>query len=126
MFRHLAKSFWPGPLTIVVKANTSLIDPIVTANTSFVGIRLPNHELARSLIHAAGVPIAAPSANKFGHVSPTKASHVIYDFERNNVLVLDGGQSGFGIESTVAKIEEQEDRLLIKILRRGGISEDAM
>lgn len=85
---------------------------------------MPNHELARGLIHSAGVPICAPSANKFGHVSPTKASHVADDFTRNNVLVLDGGQCGFGIESTVVKIEEQESRLLLKILRRGGVSEE--
>jgi len=100
------------------------IDPIVTASTGFVGIRLPNHDLARALIEQSGCPIAAPSANKFGHVSPTMASHVENDFKENNVMILDGGKCGFGIESTVLKLEEVEGKTKIMLLRRGGVSEE--
>jgi len=81
VFEILSKKFWPGPITFVMKANDTLIDPILTANTGFLGIRYPNHETAIALIRASGCPIAAPSANKFGHVSPTKASHVYDDFK---------------------------------------------
>lgn len=75
-----------------MRANLELVPLLVTANTGFVGIRLPNHEVALDLIKSAGVPIAAPSANKFGHVSPTKAEHVYNDFHVDSeVFIIDGG-----------------------------------
>ena len=71
-----------------------------------MGIRLPNSEIALDLLRQANVPVAAPSANKFGHVSPTKAEHVYKDFhEDTDVLIIDGGECAFGIESTVLKLE---------------------
>ena len=76
----LANKFWPGPLTLIVKANFKVLDPIVTAKTEFVGVRFPNNAIALKLIEYARVPIAAPSANLFGHVSPTSALHVFNDF----------------------------------------------
>lgn len=77
---------------MVVKANLDLIPSLVTADTGFVGIRMPNHHIALDLIKTSNLPIAAPSANKFGHVSPTKAEHVYDDFHKDSeVLIIDGG-----------------------------------
>lgn len=131
LFNILADKFWPGPFTCVLKANKEKISPVITADTGYVGIRCPNNEIALKLIKEAQRPIAAPSANKFGHVSPTKADHVLSDFKDNNVLILDGGACDYGIESTVVKIyiDECEDpeviHIKLLILRRGGVSEIA-
>lgn len=80
LFKLLAQKYWPGPLTLVVKANLEVIPSLVTAETGYVGIRIPNHDVALNLLKTFNRPIAAPSANKFGHVSPTKAEHVYKDF----------------------------------------------
>ena len=89
---------------------------------------MPNHEIALELLKISNCPIAAPSANKFGHVSPSKAQHVYDDFYKDSeVTILDGGQCSFGIESTVLKIEELKDReIQITILRKGGVSEKSL
>lgn len=143
VFNLLADTFWPGPFTCVMKANPEKISPVITADTGYVGVRCPNHPIALKLIKEANRPICAPSANKFGHVSPTKAEHVLSDFKNNTVFILDGGQCDFGIESTVVKIyktsqiqssegeyhENSDDGLehiKLLILRRGGISEKAL
>ena len=105
LFKKLAIEYWPGPLTMVVKANLDLIPSMITAETGFVGLRMPNHPIALELIKESGLPIAAPSANKFGHVSPTKAEHVYKDFHQDSeVYIIDGISCSFGIESTVMKI----------------------
>ena len=78
MFEILTTCFWPGPLTIIAKAKP-FVPKVVSAGTGFVGVRCPSHPLAIALIIASGLPIAAPSANRFGHVSPTKARHVLAD-----------------------------------------------
>lgn len=94
---------------MVVKANLTVIPSLITAETGFVGIRIPNHEIALDLLRTSGVPVAAPSANKFGHVSPTKAEHVFYDFNKDSeVFIIDGGSCSFGIESTVVKLTYEE------------------
>lgn len=111
---------------MVVKANLELIPSLVTAETGFVGLRMPNHEIALDLLRTSNVPVAAPSANKFGHVSPTKAEHVYHDFHKDSeVFIIDGGSCSFGIESTVMKItySADEDLYRLLILRRGGVSE---
>lgn len=106
LFTSLGQRYWPGPLTLVVKANLDVIPLMITAQTGFVGIRLPNSPIALDLLRTAGVPVAAPSANKFGHVSPTKAAHVYKDFHKDtDVLIVDGGECSFGIESTVLKLQ---------------------
>lgn len=127
IFSYLATSFWPGPLTLVVKSGP-LISPVLTANTGYVGLRHPNHPIARELIEKSGLPIAAPSANLFSHVSPTSASHVIDDFADSAfpIKVIDGDKCTFGIESTVAKIFKKDSEIVVQILRRGGVSEDAL
>jgi len=105
IFQELTKTYWPGPMTIILKANTQILPEVITAGTGYVGLRMPNNEIALNLIKTANLPIAAPSANKFGHVSPSKAEHVYNDFYLDSeVAILDGGSCGFGIESTVMKI----------------------
>jgi tRNA threonylcarbamoyl adenosine modification protein (Sua5/YciO/YrdC/YwlC family) len=123
----LAERFWPGPLTLVLR-RSSLISDYLTAGTDFVGVRCPNHPTALSLINLSKCPIAAPSANLFAHVSPTRPSHVIDDFNNSDfsILVLDGGPCSFGIESTVAKFERIDGTLVLQVLRRGGINQEAL
>ena len=96
----LAARFWPGPLTLLLP-RTPAVPDAVTAGRPLVGIRLPAHPLARALLHAAGVPVAAPSANRFGHTSPTTAGHVLADLDGRIDAVLDGGPAEVGVESTV-------------------------
>lgn len=116
----MGTKFWPGPLTIVTKANLDLIPNVITAETGYVGIRIPNHTVALELLQKADLPIAAPSANKFGHVSPSRAEHVYKDFHLDSeVLILDGNSCSFGIESTVVKINDNKN---VTIIRKGGIS----
>jgi len=99
---ELASRYWPGPLTLVVP-KSPVIPDIVTAGLPTVGIRVPAHPIALRLIECAGVPIAAPSANPFTHLSPTTAQHVVHEFG-DTVPVLDGGPSKIGIESTVVSL----------------------
>jgi tRNA threonylcarbamoyl adenosine modification protein (Sua5/YciO/YrdC/YwlC family) len=130
LFQVLATQFWPGPLTIVVKANLDIIPSLITAETGFVGLGMPSNPIALELIRESKLPIAAPSANKFGHVSPSKAEHVYNDFHKDSeVTILDGGPCSFGIESTVLKINQQPQALNefeLLILRKGGVSEKAL
>ena len=98
--RALAAAFWPGPLTLLLPRTASVPDE-VTAGRPTVGVRLPAHPVARALLQAAGVPVAAPSANRFGHVSPTTAQHVLDDLDGRIDAVLDGGATDVGVESTV-------------------------
>jgi L-threonylcarbamoyladenylate synthase len=113
---ELARQWWPGPLTMVLrKQDTCPLN--VTAGLPTVGIRMPNHPIALELIKEAGVPIAAPSANRFTGLSPTTADHVKMAFG-DAVPVLDGGPCAVGIESTVVAIEGNK----LKLLRPGMIS----
>ena len=117
----LIAAFWPGPLTLVLRRGAR-IPRIVTAGGEKVAIRMPNHPLALALIEAAGVPIAAPSANLFGHVSPTTAQHVLDDLDGRIDLVLDGGPTAIGVESTVLDVTTTPPR----ILRPGGVTREAI
>lgn len=119
----LAQEFWPGPLTMVLPKQPQ-VNSLITSGLDTVGLRMPNHPLARSLIRAVGSPLAAPSANKFGKTSPTKAEHVRKSFAADEVQVLDGGPSDLGLESTVVSIGKREGCALISILRPGVITED--
>jgi L-threonylcarbamoyladenylate synthase len=112
----LARRWWPGPLTLVLPKKPVIPD-IVTAGLPTVGVRMPNHPMALELIRECGVPIAAPSANKFMELSPTTAEHVRAAFG-NVVEILDGGPAQVGIESTVVAIENG----VPKLLRPGMIS----
>jgi len=98
--RALMDAFWPGPLTLLLPRSTAVPD-IVTAGRPLVGIRMPSHPVAFELIRRAGVPVAAPSANLFGHTSPTTAVHVLADLDGRIDAVLDAGPTPHGVESTV-------------------------
>ena len=115
----LIEKFWPGPLTLVLPRGER-IPRIVTAGGEKVAIRMPNHAVALALIHAAGVPIAAPSANLFGHVSPTTAQHVLDDLDGRIDLILDGGPTTIGVESTVLDVTVDPPQ----ILRPGGVTRE--
>jgi L-threonylcarbamoyladenylate synthase len=96
----LAKAFWPGPLTLLLPRNRQIPDA-VTAGRPLVGVRVPSHTAAQALLRAAALPIAAPSANTFGHTSPTTAQHVLDDLNGRIDAVLDAGPTTVGLESTV-------------------------
>lgn len=142
VFESLGRRFWPGPLTIIVRAS-SIVPPTVTAHTGSVGIRVPSHPIAQKLLHTSGVPIAAPSANRFGHVSPTSCAHVLTDLGEKGVYCLLGESDDeettcypyvskscceHGIESTVIKIDPSTQRIML--FRQGAITkpqlEDAL
>lgn len=114
---RLAQRFWPGPLTIVLR-KAELVPDLVTAGLDSVGIRVPAHPVALALIRAAGVPIAAPSANLFNHISPTTAQHVEQGLGSRVEIILDGGATDVGIESTVVSLR----RVPPTVLRPGMIS----
>ena len=115
--KQIASTFWPGPLSIVVKLKDIGISKLVTAGLDSIAIRIPNHQIALDLISRAGVPIAAPSANPSNYISPTLADHVKKHFESSGIMILDGGRSSIGLESTI--IDARSDK--IKILRHGYI-----
>jgi L-threonylcarbamoyladenylate synthase len=96
----LIAAFWPGPLTLLLP-RTSAVPDAVTAGRALVGVRMPAHPVALDLIRRAGVPVAAPSANIFGHISPTTADHVLEDLDGRIDAVLDAGPTSHGVESTV-------------------------
>lgn len=116
----LAKAFWPGPLTIVHAKQTRVPD-LITSGLPTVAVRMPSHPIALELIEKAGTPVAAPSANKFGCLSPTQASHVVKQNMQPEYL-LDGGSTDFGIESTVVSVSEEG----VRILRYGAVTEEAL
>ena len=108
---QLARIFWPGPLTLVLPKHPHVPDR-VTAGLDTVGVRMPAHPIAQALIREAGVPIAAPSANRFTQLSPTSAQHVRDSLGSDVAMVLDGGSSKVGIESTVLSLAGDEPVLL--------------
>jgi len=99
----LIKAFWPGPLTLLLP-RTAEVPETVTAGRPLVGVRMPKHPVALELIRRAGVPVAAPSANRFGGPSPTTAAHVLADLDGRIDAVLDGGPTDIGVESTVLNL----------------------
>jgi L-threonylcarbamoyladenylate synthase len=115
---RLAEKFWPGPLTMVLPKSNSVPD-IVTSGLPTVGIRMPGNIIALELIRKSGFPIAAPSANKFGRISPTTAAHVKKQLP-NVDCILDGGKTTVGIESTIIRLTEKG----FQILRNGIITQE--
>jgi L-threonylcarbamoyladenylate synthase len=113
---RLAERFWPGPLTLVLPKRSTVPD-IVTAGLPTVAIRVPAHPVAQALLRAAGCPIAAPSANPFGRISPTTAAHVRDQLGDQVDMVLDGGPCEVGVESTVVSVVDSPPVLL----RHGGV-----
>ena len=114
---RLARAFWPGPLTMVLPKAPQVPD-LVTAGLPAVALRMPAHPVAQALIREAGLPIAAPSANRSGRPSPTDAAHVLADMDGRIEMILDGGPAEVGIESTVLSLLSDPPM----VLRPGGIS----
>jgi L-threonylcarbamoyladenylate synthase len=123
--RALAGALWPGPLTLIVPKAAS-VDPLVTGGQESVGIRVPSHPVAQRLLRAfherGGRGVAAPSANRFGHVSPTCADHVADDLGDRVALILDGGACDIGLESTIVACLDDEPM----VLRPGGVPLEAL
>ncbi|MES2728340.1 MAG: L-threonylcarbamoyladenylate synthase [Bacteroidota bacterium] len=115
--KKLSTHFWPGPLTLVVKANEYIPD-VVTAGTGAVAIRVPNHPLTLQLLALLDFPLAAPSANPSGFVSPTSALHVAKNLGNKIDYILDGGNCAVGLESTIVSFLEEEPM----VLRFGGLA----
>lgn len=117
----LAEAFWPGPLTLVVPRGAEVPDA-VTSGLADVGIRCPSHPVAAAIITAADRPIAAPSANRFGRISPTSADHVIAELGDRCNLVIDAGRTLHGVESTVVAIRDDT----AVVLRHGAVTVEAL
>ncbi|MFK7756599.1 MAG: L-threonylcarbamoyladenylate synthase [Flavobacteriales bacterium] len=115
--RLLAEAFWPGPLTLILKKKKSVPD-LITAGKETVAVRIPNHPVALSLLKELPFPLAAPSANPFGSISPTKATHVEGYFKNDISMAIEGGDCKKGIESTIVGFEDHEPVLY----RLGSIS----
>ena len=115
-------AFWPGPLTLVLDAKPDTLAKNVTAGLSTVGLRMPDHPVALALLQQLGQPVAAPSANKSGKPSPTKAHHVADDLDGIIPMVIDGGATGIGLESTVLDVTLTPP----VILRPGGITKEML
>ncbi|WLR53314.1 L-threonylcarbamoyladenylate synthase [Bacillus tianshenii] len=113
----LIDAYWPGPLTMIFQSNGKASEK-VTAGLSTVAVRMPDHPVAQALIEASGLPLAAPSANRSGKPSPTKAEHVEFDLDGKIAGILDGGETGVGVESTVLDVTCEPPM----ILRPGGIT----
>lgn len=109
--RDLAQRYWPGPLTLVLKRDP-MLPAEVTGGQDTVALRVPAHPLAQAVLHAFGGGLAAPSANRFGHVSPTTAAHVRAEFGAELPIVLDGGPCEVGIESTIVDCSGARPRIL--------------
>jgi L-threonylcarbamoyladenylate synthase len=114
----LAKTFWPGPLTLVLP-KTAAIPAVVSSGRPSVAVRIPAHPLFRRLLKLAGCPLAAPSANRFGYISPTTAAHVHNGLGKKIRYILDGGPAQIGLESTIVDLR---DPLHPRLLRPGAIT----
>ena len=118
----LAHAFWPGPLTLVLPKKTAVPD-LVTSGRPSVAVRMPNHPLFRKLLLACGRPLAAPSANPFGYISPTSAAHVLDGLGKKIRFILDGGDCDIGVESTILDLRDPK---YPAILRPGAIERRAI
>jgi L-threonylcarbamoyladenylate synthase len=121
--RKLAEAFWPGPLTLVLAKRPGCpVADLATAGLHTIAVRVPAHPVAQALLRAAELPIAAPSANRSGHVSPTTAAHVEADLGQRVVMILDGGATLVGLESTVVDVTGE----VPIVLRPGAVTRDAI
>lgn len=119
----LMQHFWPGPLTLVFEAREGALSPLITAGQNTVAIRCPKHPLVQKLLKRLPFPLAAPSANPFGKISPTTAAHVQQSFKDCPLLILDGGRCSLGIESTIVTALDPN---YYQVLRQGVIDEQML
>lgn len=117
----LARAFWPGPLTMILPKADTVPDAVTSGGTT-VGVRCPSHPIAAAIIAAAGVPVAAPSANRFGQISPTSAAHVVDELDGRIDLIVDAGRAEHGLESTVVAVHGEH----VTVLRHGAITTEAL
>ena len=117
--RLLAKAFWPGPMTLVLRRSERISD-LVTGGLDTVGLRVPAHPVAQALLREFGGPVAAPSANRFGRVSATRAEHVLEELGGRVDLILDGGESDVGLESTIVDLSSGQ----VRVLRPGAVTRE--
>lgn len=110
---RLMRAFWPGPLTLVLPKNPGIPD-VVTSGRPSVAVRMPAHRVFRTLLHRTGLPLAAPSANPFGYVSPTTAAHVVDGLKGKVGFVLDGGPCRIGLESTIIDVRDPAHPVLLR------------
>lgn len=115
-------AFWPGPLTIILPLKANTLAKNVTAGLNTVGVRMPEHPVALELLRRLKQPIAAPSANRSGKPSPTKAAHVLHDLNGKIPFIVDGGSTGIGLESTVLDVTSE----IPTILRPGGVTKEML
>jgi L-threonylcarbamoyladenylate synthase len=120
--RRLAARFWPGPLTLVLQ-RAAWVSPQITAGQDSVALRVPAHPATLALLRTLGRPLVAPSANRFGRVSPSAAEHVVEEFADSTLLVLDGGPCPVGIESTIVDCRSED---AVRVLRPGVISQEEL
>lgn len=118
---RLTAAFWPGPLTLILP-RTAVVPDVITAGGETVAVRCPAHPVAQALLRAAATPIGAPSANRFSHTSPTTAQHVYDDLNGRIPLILDGGPTNVGVESTVLDLSGD----VPTVLRPGGVTVEAL
>jgi len=114
--RRLAETLWPGPLTILLPRQTDIIPDIVTAGSQMVAVRIPQHPMTLELLNKLEFPLAAPSANPFGYISPTTPQHVAHQLGDKISYILDGGPTKIGVESTIVTFEGDQ----VVVLRLGG------
>jgi L-threonylcarbamoyladenylate synthase len=118
----LARAFWPGPLTLVLPKR-AIVPTVVSSGLPSVAVRMPRHPLFRRLLKLTGLPLAAPSANPFGYISPTSAKHVHASLGRKISYILDGGPSSIGVESTIVDLREPDAP---RILRPGAVTREQL
>ena len=120
---RLAAAFWPGPLTLVLpRAAGCPVSLLASAGLDTLAVRVPAHPVAQRLLRSAGIPIAAPSANASGRISPTRATHVAESLGDAVALILDGGACAIGLESTVVAIDDRK----VTLLRHGAVTREAL
>jgi L-threonylcarbamoyladenylate synthase len=122
--QRLIKDFWPGPLTLLLPKKSTIPD-LITSGLSTVALRCPKHPIALEILERAQLPLAAPSANPFGKISPTTALAVEKGLG-TDLIVIDGGACDIGVESTIVDVSQADQGDEIKILRRGGLSEEEL
>lgn len=125
LYHRLAAAFMPGPLTVILPKR-DCIPYATTGGLDTVAVRCPDHPVAHALLKACGIPVAAPSANLSGKPSPTLAEHVITDLSGRVDMIIDGGESDIGLESTIVKIDTDEAGEYLTLLRPGAVTADAL
>ena len=125
LVKQLVETFWPGPLTLVLPRREKIVPDLATAGLQTVAVRMSAHPVFREVITRFGKPLAAPSANRFGRISPTNAQHVFSELGGRIPLIIDGGVTSHGVESTIVSFDESDENA-ITILRSGPVTAEQL